>query len=87
MPTVAYPALADLVLEGSSPADGEPLTVVVEASWRVDRHEVERAQARAGTLARIGRRAVAAVAGRSATPAAEEEAPRASVEVLISPGL
>lgn len=81
------PGLADLVLDGISPADGEALALVVEASWRVDLYDVERARARAKTLGQLGRRALGAVAGRFMTDTTQEAAQQEGVATFVSPGL
>lgn len=82
----ANPALADLVLEGVDPQDGTALALVVEASWKVDRSDVERAKARAETLARAGHRSRGAVAGRLIDDHAGEEAEAGGVTAFVSPG-
>lgn len=54
--------LADVVLRGRR--GDEELWLVVEVSYTVDTHDVERAVKRSGILARTGRRALPVVAGK-----------------------
>lgn len=54
---------ADLLWGGKSYLDGMDVVVVLEASWRAEAHDVERAYQRAAILRRIGFHAVPVVAG------------------------
>lgn len=54
---------ADLLWGGKSRLDEAELIVVLEASWRAEVNDVERAHRRAGILRRVGFQAVAVVAG------------------------
>lgn len=54
---------ADLLWGGKSRLDETELVVILEASWRAEANDVERAQRRAGILRRVGFQAVAVVAG------------------------
>ena len=54
---------ADLLWGGKTRQDDKEVVLVLEASWRAEVTDVERAQQRAATLRRIGVYAVAVVAG------------------------
>ncbi|MFN3476450.1 MAG: hypothetical protein ACK4Z6_02710, partial [Candidatus Methylomirabilales bacterium] len=55
---------ADLLWGGRLRETGEPVLLVVEASWRVERSDVERALERARVLRRTGLKAVPIAAGK-----------------------
>ncbi len=55
---------ADLLWGGRLRETGEPVLLVVEASWRVERSDVERARERAQVLCRAGLKAVPVAAGK-----------------------
>lgn len=63
--------LADAVLRGRA-EDGSEVYVVVEASWCVDRKDVERAFDRAGFLSRAGFPCIPVVAGEQVTEGAAQ---------------
>ncbi|HXH11859.1 MAG TPA: hypothetical protein VNP04_19105 [Alphaproteobacteria bacterium] len=67
-------ALADVVIRGRRRDDEVDVYLVLEVSWRVDTHDVERAVRRAAGLQRAGLAAMPAVAGRAILPAAAERA-------------
>lgn len=54
---------ADMLWGGKLHKDGTDITVVLEASWRAEAHDIERAAERAQVLRRIGVVAVPMVAG------------------------
>lgn len=54
---------ADMLWGGKLHKDGTDITVVLEASWRAEVHDIERAAERAQVLRRIGVVAVPVVAG------------------------
>ena len=54
---------ADMLWGGKLHKDGTDITVVLEASWRAEVHDIERAAERAQVLRRIGVVAVPMVAG------------------------
>ncbi|MEN3002094.1 MAG: hypothetical protein ABDI19_09680 [Armatimonadota bacterium] len=56
-------AAADLIVEGVGRQSGVSKVVVLEASWKVDRNDVERARRRADILRAAGYNAVPAVGG------------------------
>jgi hypothetical protein len=56
---------ADVVVRGKSPADGTDVYLVVEVSWGVGLHDVERAAQRAVLLSRTGLATLPAVAGKT----------------------
>ncbi len=60
--------LADAVVRGRRVEDQETVYLVVEASWGVGTHDVERAVKRAALLAKAGVVAVPVVAGEWVTP-------------------
>ncbi|HXF71909.1 MAG TPA: hypothetical protein VNO79_04770 [Actinomycetota bacterium] len=66
--------MADLLLAGRSAPEGEPVFLVVEVAFQVDRADVEHAVARADILSRVGHRALAAVAGIRVTADGDEAA-------------
>jgi hypothetical protein len=59
--------LADLILHGQRRADDRDVYLVVEVSWGVGPHDVERAAARAALLDKAGLPAMPVVAGKSVT--------------------
>jgi hypothetical protein len=59
--------LADLILHGRRRADDRDVYLVVEVSWGVGPHDVERAAARAALLDKAGLPAMPVVAGKSVT--------------------
>ena len=60
-------ALANLVVRGRRREDGAAVYLVVEVSWGVGPHDVERAARRAALLARTGTPALPVVAGKTLT--------------------
>ena len=58
---------ADVVVQGRRPEDGAIVYLVVEVSWGVGPHDVDRAAPRAALLARVGVTALPAVAGARVT--------------------
>jgi len=66
--------LADVVVRGRRREDGTEVYLVVEVSWGVGLHDVQRAAERAALLARLGAPALPVVAGFWVTPEAEEPA-------------
>jgi hypothetical protein len=69
----------DLVVRGRRSEDGTEVYLVVEVSWGVGPHDVERAVQRAHTLAHIGLVTIPVVAGEHILPEAAELARRAQV--------
>jgi hypothetical protein len=69
--------LADLVIRGKQ--QGAEVYLVTEISWGVGPDDVQRAATRATLLAKIGVRAIPAVAGEWVTPEAQQLAPRLGV--------
>jgi hypothetical protein len=65
-------SLADIVVRGTSPADGSTLYLVVEVSLGIVAHDVTRAVERATLLERTGVTARPVVAGQWLTPEAME---------------
>ena len=61
----------DVVVRGKSREDGTAVYLVVEVSWGVGRHDVERAVKRAELWSRLGTPAIPVVAGRWVTHEAE----------------
>jgi hypothetical protein len=55
----------DVVVRGKSSADGTDVYLVVEVSWGVGLHDVERAARRAMLLSRTGLATLSAVAGKT----------------------
>jgi len=58
---------ADVIVHGRCPADGTEVYLVVEVSWSVDPHDVERAVQRAALLARMAVAVIPVVAGARLT--------------------
>jgi uncharacterized protein YoxC len=71
--------LADAVFVGRRRGDGEPVYLVVEASLTVGRRDVRRARERADLLTRLGKPALAVVAGEFVPEAVAEAAHLAEV--------
>ena len=65
---------ADVVVRGRHWEDGTEVYLVVEVSWGVGLHDVQRAVERASLLARLGTPALPVVAGFWVTPDAQEPA-------------
>ena len=61
---------ADVIVRGRRLEDGTAVYLLVEVSWGVGRHDVERATQRAALLARLGTPVVPVVAGKRITTAA-----------------
>ena len=70
---------ADLVVQGRLRSTGQETSLVVEVSWGVGTHDVQRARRRAGLLEKVTGSALAVVAGRGITPEAAEMAERLGV--------
>ncbi len=79
---IAEIAVADLIVEGVGRDSGVPKVVVLEASWKVDRNDVERAIRRAEILQHAGYHAVPAVGGAEIMDDALELALEQGVLVL-----
>jgi len=69
----------DLVVRGRSSEDGTEVYLVVEVSWGVGPHDVERAVQRARALSHIGLAAIPVVAGEHILPEAHERARQSQV--------
>jgi hypothetical protein len=65
---------ADIVVRGRRREDSAEVYLVVEVSWGVGLHDVQRAVERAALLARLGTPALPVVAGFWVTPEAQEPA-------------
>jgi hypothetical protein len=65
---------ADIVVRGRHREDGTEVYLVVEVSWGVGLHDVQRAVERAALLARLGTPSLPVVAGCWVTPEAQEPA-------------
>jgi hypothetical protein len=65
---------ADIVVRGRRREDSTEVYLVVEVSWGVGLHDVQRAVERAALLARLGTSALPVVAGFWVTPDAQEPA-------------
>ena len=77
-------SLADLVLYGVRRADDQSVWVVVEASVRIDEHDVSRARARADILSAVYKEStLAVVVGESIADYDRARAEDADVEVII----
>ncbi len=77
-------SLADLVLYGVKRADDQSVWVVVEASVRIDEHDVSRARQRADILSAVYKEnALAVVVGESIADYDRARAEDADVEVII----
>ena len=72
-------ALVDVVVRGRRPEDGSEVYLVVEVSWGVGPHDVERAARRAALLAQVGVATIPVVAGKQVTAEAIELARRQQV--------
>jgi hypothetical protein len=77
----------DLIVEGvmGRGPDARNVLLAVEVSATVDRHDVERAIARAMTLRKVGYDAVPAVAGARMDATLRDEAVKRGVEVFLRP--
>ena len=64
--------LADIIVSGKRREDGSEVYLVVEVSWGVGVHDVERAANRAKLLSQIGTPALPVVAGKWITPDAQQ---------------
>ena len=74
---------ADLVLHGRRSSDNQPVWVVVEASAKIDEHDISRARHRADILAAVYREdAIAVVAGESTDDRDRARAGDAEVSVI-----
>ncbi len=76
-------ALADVVVRGKRPEDGSEVYLVVEVSWGVGPHDVERAARRAALLAQAGVVTIPVVAGKQVTAEAIELARRQQVWQVV----
>jgi hypothetical protein len=74
---------ADLVVQGRRREDGEEVALLVEVSWSVGPHDVERAAERATLLTRAGLSVLPVVAGRMITSEAVELARRRQVWQML----
>jgi len=75
---------ADVIVRGRRLEDGTAVYLLVEVSWGVGRHDVERATQRAALLARLGTPVVPVVAGKRITTAAARLAQRQQVWQLTN---
>ena len=76
--------LADLVLYGRRSSDNQPIWVVIEASARIDEHDIARARHRADILAAVYREnSAAVVVGESIDDRDQARADDAGVSVII----
>jgi hypothetical protein len=75
---------ADVIVRGRRLEDGTAVYLLVEVSWGVGRHDVERAAQRAALLARLGTPVVPVVAGKRITTAAARLAQRQQVWQLTN---
>ncbi len=64
--------LTDVVVRGRYQGSGAEVYLVVEVSWGVGVHDVERAVQRAAVLGKLGIRALPVVAGKAVTAQAEQ---------------
>jgi hypothetical protein len=69
----------DLVIRGRRSEDGTEVYLVVEVSWGVGPHDVERAVQRARVLSHIGLATIPVVAGEHILPEAHERARQSQV--------
>ena len=75
--------LADLILYGRRSSDNQPIWVVIEASARIDEHDITRARHRADILAAVYREnSVAVVVGESIDDRDQARATDAGVSVI-----
>ncbi|MDE2786539.1 MAG: hypothetical protein OXL37_07740 [Chloroflexota bacterium] len=75
--------LADIVLYGRQSSDNEPIWVVIEASARIDEHDITRARHRADILAAVYREnSAAVVVGESIDDRDQARATDAGVSVI-----
>ena len=76
--------LADLVLYGRRSSDNQPIWVVIEASARIDEHDIARARHRADILAAVYREnSAAVVVGESIDDRDQARTDDAGVSVII----
>ena len=75
---------ADVIVRGRRLEDGTAVYLLVEVSWGVGRHDVERATQRAALLARLGTPVIPVVAGKRITTAAARLAQRQQVWQLTN---
>ena len=76
--------LADLVLYGRRSSDNQPIWVVIEASARIDEHDITRARHRADILAAVYREnSAAVVVGESIDDRDQARADDAGISVII----
>jgi len=76
--------LADLVLYGRRSSDNQPIWVVIEASARIDEHDITRARHRADILAAVYREnSAAVVVGESIDDRDQARADNAGISVII----
>jgi hypothetical protein len=64
--------LTDMVVRGRYQGSGAEVYLVIEVSWGVGVHDVERAVQRAAVLGKLGIRALPVVAGKAVTAQAEQ---------------
>ena len=74
---------ADLVVQGRRREDGAEVALLVEVSWGIGPHDVERAAERAALLTRAGFSVLPVVAGRMITSEAVELARRRQVWQML----
>jgi hypothetical protein len=75
---------ADLVVRGRRSEDGASVYLLVEVSWGIGPHDVERAAQRAALLASTGTTVFPVVAGKRVTPRAAQLAQRRQVWQLTN---
>jgi hypothetical protein len=64
--------LTDMVVRGRYQGSGAEVYLVIEVSWGVGVHDVERAVQRAAVLGKLGIRTLPVVAGKAVTAQAEQ---------------
>jgi hypothetical protein len=73
---------ADLLWGGRLVESGEPVVLVLEVSWRVEAHDVERAEERARILCRVGLKGLPVAAGQEWSEDVESLARERKVVIL-----
>jgi len=73
---------ADVLWAGKLDESGERIVLVMEVSWTVDKHDVDRARDRAARMRAAGIRAIAVAAGKEWSDAVTAHARRARVAMV-----
>jgi hypothetical protein len=73
---------ADLLWGGYIRASRQPIVLVLEASWTIESHDIERAARRAAVLRQAGLKALPVAAGQEWSPNMQDAARRAGVVIL-----